>query len=142
MTSNIPKSRRVTVEIKVLINILYFVGASLLLVIALSLFYQRVPDGTLVQLLTNYFACENNGVSRNCDSSRAELNKTVSITIPFDIAFLILTLLPVVNLTFVVNVQQLKKYKCCVKKIKYASNTKSTSTGTELLEVTNNPSVA
>ena len=138
--SNIPKSRRVTVEIKVLLNIFYFIGASFLVLIALSLFYQRVPDGTLAQLLTDYFACENNGVSRNCDSSRAELNKTVSITIPFDIAFVILTLLPLVNLTFIVNVQQLKKYKCCVKKIRYTSSTKSTSPGTELLEVKKNPS--
>jgi hypothetical protein len=129
-----------TVEIKVLINILYFIGASLLLLITFSLFYQRVPEGTFAQLLTNYFACENNGVSHNCDSSRAELNKTVSITIPFDIAFLIFTLLPVVNLTFIVNVQQLKKYKCCVKKIRYTSSTKSTSPGTELLEVKKNPS--
>jgi hypothetical protein len=127
-----------TVEIKVLINILYFIGASLLLLITFSLFYQRVPEGTLTQLLTDYFACENNGVSRNCDSSRAELNKTVSITIPFDIAFLIFTLLPVVNLTFLVNVQQLKKYKCCEKKIKYTSATKSTAPGTELLEMSKN----
>ena len=124
--SNISKSRRVTVEIKVLINIFYFIGASLLVVIALSLSYQRFPQGSFAQLLTAYFACESKGaIDNSCDSSRAELDKTIPIMLPFDVAFLILTILPVINLTFVVNVQQLKKCKwtdCHIKKTKNTSS--------------------
>ena len=127
--SNVPKSRRMTVEIKVLINILYFVGTSCLLLIALSILYQRFPEGSFAQLLTAYFACENKGaIDNSCDSSRAELNKTIPILLPFDVALLILTILPVVNLTFVVNVQQLKKCKwtnCRIKKVSSSNTTSS-----------------
>ena len=104
-----------TIEVKVLINILYLIGASVLLVITLGVSYLRTPEdaNTVGKLLTTYFLCESKGVrpespNNSCDRSR--LNEVIPIQLPLDVCFILLALYPLVNLTFAINVTKCKQF--------------------------------
>lgn len=110
-----------TPEVKVLIMLTYFVGVSILALIATAVNYRQFPEGRGVHELESYFLCESTGVVPGdppCD--RREVKKLYPVQLLYDTAYILLALLPLVHLIFTVNIQELKK-GCCKKKIRKTS---------------------
>ena len=104
-----------TAQKKLLIVFCYYV---VLTVIALTSFTLATRNtGVIVNSAKRYFLCEQNGHDPSEPCSRSELERLMNptgITLSFILA---MALFPVVNLVYIVNIQELKELwrKCLVK---------------------------
>ena len=91
-------------EVKVLIISCYY--AILAVVIITTFTVHKIQDlEQLISDITNYFACEATGTLRDCDKPSVELyRRGISL-----VSFPLVGLFPVVNLIYVLNIQELKR---------------------------------
>ena len=88
------------------------------------------------QDVVSYFLCESSGIRPGETCNRSKINSAIPIQLLFDLAFVLLALLPVVNLTYAVNIYELKQrwkgrrrtHKTSVTHITMTSRAKSAST--------------
>ena len=77
--------------------------------ITLSITYRHWPVPKLVQEITTYFLCESTGLrpGRTCD--RSGINEYVKPQVFLKITYILLAILPVVNIVYVWNTHDLKR---------------------------------
>ena len=112
-------------EVKVLIIICYFLGASLLALVAyaLSFWFGPVNEG-----LADYILCQSMGIQsgKSCDTS--ELNGIVRLQAMYDTVAFLFTLIPTVNLLYAFNPRKIKQY--CAARLKDSDKAKTYTTYT------------
>lgn len=92
-------------ELKVLIISCYYVIFAVFIVTTFTITHAQM-EAQLLRDIGSYFACEATGTSSECERSFAELGGEI-----FSILSLILIgLFPIVNLAYVLNIQELKHY--------------------------------
>ena len=85
-------------------------------VIGLIAFTVGARDATaLEQDLTNYFICESRGIQSGVTCPRDFTSALIQVDALVDVSVVLLAIYPIVNLVYVVNIQELKaffKYQC------------------------------
>ena len=91
-------------EVKVLVISCYY--AILALVFAATITLHKIQDlEQFISDITNYFLCEATGTLRECDKPSVDLyRRGVSL-----VSFILIGLYPIVNLIYVLNIQELKQ---------------------------------
>ena len=106
-----------TAEKKILITFCYYV---LLTVVVLTTFTIKTRNSELfVEELSNYFACEERG---NDPNNPCDRNTFCQLSYPWlsAISFMLLYMLPVVNLVYVLNIKELKEKFNITKSLKFS----------------------
>ena len=107
-----------TAERKILISFSYYV---LFTVVALTAFTIATRNSeSLAEQLSHYFACEGKG---NDPNNPCDRNTFLQLTIPLlsVIGFILVFLLPAVNLVYVLNIKELKEKFTVMKKFQFSS---------------------
>ena len=91
-------------EVKVLIISCYFVIFAVIMITTFTIIISQ-NLAQFIRDITNYFMCEATGTLRDCDKPIPELHGRI-LTI---VTFILVGLLPIVNLIFVLNIRELKQ---------------------------------
>ena len=95
--------------VKVAINISYFAGFIIYVLISLAINKHQFPIDSYTQALREYFLCESAGVRPGKMCDRSEINQALPYLLLYEITPFLIALLPVVTLIYVVNVRELKQ---------------------------------
>ena len=91
-------------EMKVLLISCYFTIFSVFIITTFTLHKIQSLE-QLISDITNYFACEATGMVKDCDKPSVELHRRI-VSI---VTFMLIGLFPIVNLVYVLNIQELKQ---------------------------------
>ena len=113
-----------TAERKILISFSYYV---LLAVVALTSFTIATRNSEpFAEQLSHYFVCEGKG---NDPNNPCDRNTFLQLAIPWlsVIAFILIFLLPAINLVYVLNIKELKEKFTVMKKFQFSSTAQTNS---------------
>ena len=100
-------------ELKVLIIICYFGMATVFALIAYATTFWIGSVSHVQQAFSSYVLCEATGLQSNstmaCD--RTELNTIIPIQAMFDAAYILFLMIPIINLTYALNMRDLRALK-------------------------------
>ena len=104
-------------ELKVLIIFFYFFIVGILSIVALTIATQNVTE--FISELVMYFTCESQGVQpgRTCERNFNRISSDIALMF----LYILLGFYPVVNLIYVINIQEVKK--CWSKNIRSTTQT-------------------
>ena len=105
-------------EMKILIILSYFLGIGIYALIVVEVFF--LTGSQLEQTFAAYILCESTGTltANSCSEEKSQLNKLMAFHVCSDIAYMLLAVVPTVNIIYVIHVRKLKQQCmiCCSRK--------------------------